>query len=131
MHMQGSLSEREREEKRHHMLTRQTLAKIKTRSLRQRVWFKTLSRVERAIVDLTIKCVERVRSTVLARTISTIVSKMLEILEERFMMRAERLGQEIAKDLCTLGEGWGNKACSTWKRDKRFIRFQGVNALNT
>ena len=105
--------------------------RIKTRSLRQRVWFNTLSKVERAIVDLTIRCVERVRSNVLARTISTIVRKLLTCLDEGFMMRAERVGYEIAEKICTLGERWGNETCSKWKRDKCFISFLGVNALNT
>ena len=105
--------------------------KIRSRALRTRVWFKALSRVERAIIDLTIKCVEKIRSNILARTISTIVSKLLESLEESFMERAERIGYKIAEKLCTLGERWGNEACSTWKRDKCFVKFLGVNALNT
>lgn len=104
---------------------------IKTRSLRQRVWFNTLSKVERAIVDLTIKCVERVRSNILARTVSTIVKKLLKCLDEGFMTRAEKVGYAIAEKICTLGESWGNETCSTWKYEKSFSRFLGVNALNT
>ncbi len=113
------------------MTTKQDLIKIRSRALRTRVWFRALSKVERGIIDLTIKCVEKIRSTVLARTISTIVSKLLESLEEGFMTRAERVGCKIAERLCTLGERWGNKACSTWKCDKCFVKFLGVNALNT
>lgn len=113
------------------LLTRQTLTKVKTRALRQRVWFKTLSRVERAIMDLTIRCVERVQSKVLAKAILTIVRRMLTTLKESFMRRAERAGYEIAQKLCTIGERWGNEECSAWKRDKSFISFLGVNALNT
>lgn len=113
------------------MTTRQDLAKIKSKALRARVWFRALSKVERAIIDLTIKCVEEVRSNVLAVTISTIVGKILQCLEEGFMTRAERAGHEIAERLCAVGERWGNEACSTWKCDKCFIRFLGVNVLNT
>lgn len=113
------------------MMTKQDLLKIRSRALRTRVWFRALSRVERAIVDLTIKCVEKIRSNVLARTISMIVSKLLESLGEDFMKRAERIGCKIAENLCTLGERWGNNAFSTWKCDKCFIKFLGVNALNT
>ena len=112
------------------MTTKQDLVRIRSRALRTRVWFRALSKVERAIVDLTIKCVEKVRSNVLARTISTIVNKLLEFLEEDFMTRAERIGCKIAEKLCTISERWGNKACSTWKRDKSFVKFLGVNALN-
>ena len=113
------------------LTTKQDLVKIRSRSLRTRIWFRALSKVERAIVDLTIKCVEKIRSNILARTISTIVSKLLESLEEGFIKRAERVGCKIAEKLCTLGERWGNKSCSTWKCDKCFIKFLGVNVLNT
>jgi len=113
------------------LTTRQDLLKIKSRALRMRIWFRALSKVERAIIDLTIKCVEKVRSTMLAVTISTIVDKILQSLEEDFMTRAERVGHEIAERFFSIGERWGNKACSTWKCDKCFIRFLGVNALNT
>jgi hypothetical protein len=112
------------------LTTRQDLVKIKSKALRTRVWFRVLSKVERAIIDLTIKCVEKVRSTVLATTISAIVNKILQSLEEGFITRAERVGHGIAEKLCALGEIWGNEACSTWKCDKCFIRFLGVNALN-
>jgi len=95
------------------------------------VWFSTLSRVERAILNLTIKCVEKVRSATLAETISTIVDKILRHLMEDFMTRAERVGSEIAKKVCATGESWGNKTCSAWIHDKHFIKFLGVNALNT
>lgn len=105
--------------------------KIKSRALRTRVWFRALSRVERAIVDLTIKCVENVRSTVLARAISTIVDRILQYLEEGFMTKAEKIGREIVEELCVIGLRWGNKNCSTWESDRRYVRFLGVNTLNT
>ena len=113
------------------MTTKQDLLKIRSRALRTRVWFRTLSKVERAIVDLTIRCIEKIRSNVLARTISTIVTKLLESLGEDFMKIAERIGCKIAERLCALGERWGNKAYSTWKYDKCFLKFLGVNMLNT
>jgi len=105
--------------------------KVKTRAMRQRVWFKTLSRVERAIIDLTIKCVEKVRSKILSRIVSKIVSRILEFLEESFLTRAERVGRKIAERLCVICEKWENKVYSTWKCDDGFIKFLGVNALNS
>jgi hypothetical protein len=113
------------------LTTRQDLAKIKNRALRTKAWFRVLSKVERAIIDLTIKCVEKVRSAVLAGTISTIVDKILRFLEEAFMAKAERVGNEIAQRLCTIGERWGNNSCYNWKCEKCFIRFLGVTAVNT
>lgn len=113
------------------MITTQDLVKIKSKALRTRVWFRALSKVERAVIDLTIKCVEKIRSSTLAGAISTIIDKILQSLEEDFMTKADRAGSHISEGLCAIAESWGNKACSGWKRDKRFIRFLGVNALNT
>jgi len=94
-----------------------------------KVWFRALSKLERAIVDLTIKCVEKVRSAILAKTLSKIVEKIARALNEGFMTRAESIGSNIAKKLCILGDKWGNKTCSSWKYDMGFIRFLGVNAI--
>jgi hypothetical protein len=105
--------------------------KIKTRALRQRVWFRALSRVERGIIDLTIGCVEKVRSPILVQTLLRIISKILGTLEEGFMIKAETVGREIAEKLCVFAERWGNKTLSVWKYDRGFVKFLGVNALNT
>jgi len=111
--------------------TKQELAKVRSRALRASVWFRVLSKTERAIVDLTIKCVDNVRSNVLGRAISAIVGKILQSLEEGFMTSAERIGYKIVEGLYIVGERWGNKTCSSWKYDRCFIKFLGVNALNT
>jgi len=113
------------------LLTRQSLMKIKTRALRQRVWFKALSRVERGIVDLTIRCVEKVKSPVLTRVIMDIVGKVLKILEDGFLEMVKRVGSAVAEKVCGIAEGWGNESASGWRYDSEFIRFLGVNAVNS
>lgn len=105
--------------------------RIKTRALRQRVWFKATSRAERGIVDLTMRCVERIRSPVLARAVSNIMNKILRTLPESFMERAEKAGRRVAEKLCVLAERWGNKSSSYWKHDDGFVRFLGVITLNS
>jgi len=112
-------------------MTKQGLKKVKSRALRNRTWYKTLSRMERAIIDLTIKCVETIRSHVLAQTVSTIISKILKTLKEDFIVEAEKVGREIAEKLSVIARNWGNKTCFLWKWDKGFAKFLGVNALNT
>lgn len=112
------------------MITKQDLLKVKTRALRLNLWFKVLSRTERAIMDLTLKCVERIRSRLLEATIWNIVSKILNALNLRFLTTAERVGREIAKQLSLIAEKWGNKEASTWKLDIGFVRFLGISNLN-
>ena len=104
--------------------------KIKANALRRRVWFRALSRVERGIVDLTTRCVERVRSPVLARTIFAIINKILKTLESGFLEKVNKVGSAVAEKVCRIALGWGNVSASSWRRDVDFIRFLGVNAIN-
>jgi hypothetical protein len=112
-------------------LTIKGLMKIKARALRHRVWFKTLSRAERAIIDLTIKCVERIRSHILTRVISKIFDKILKTLKNSFLETADKVGRETVERLCRIAGKWGNRTASGWKLDLGFIRFLGVNTTNT
>lgn len=112
------------------LLTRQGLIKARVKAVRQRVWFKALSRVERAILDLTIRCVERVRSRILAKIISNILAKILKTLKPSFLEAAMRIGREIADEVCGIAEKWGNVSASRWKHDLGFVRFLGVTAIN-
>lgn len=119
-----------REGKWQNLVTGQGLTKIKIRALRRRVWFKVLSRVERGIVDLTIRCVEKIRSPILTRVIFDIVRKVLKTLESKFLENVNKAGSAIAEKVCRIALGWGNVSASSWKHDSGFIRFLGVNAVN-
>ena len=112
------------------MLTRQGLIKARVRAVRQKVWFKALSRVERSILDLTIRCVEKVRSRILAKIVSNILAKILKTLEPSFLEAAMRIGREIADEVCGIAEKLGNVHASRWKYDLGFVRFLGVTAVN-
>jgi len=105
--------------------------RIKTRALRQRIWFKVTSRLERGIVDLTIRCVERIRSPVLAGILSEIVRRILMTLENGFLEMVNKVGSAVAETVCGIAERWGNENASSWRDDSGFIRFLGVNAVNS
>ena len=105
--------------------------KVKARALRKGVWFKSLSRIERSIVDLTIRCVERVRSDLLMKTVVAILDKLLETLEEDYLKRVERIGREIAQKICEIAGRWGNPHASLWKYDQNFVKFLGVTATDS
>lgn len=104
--------------------------RIKSRALRQRVWFKVTSRVERGIVDLTMRCVERIRSPVLARILSEIISKISQMTGKSFLEMVNRIGRRVAEEISAIAERWGNENASSWKHDLDFIRFLGVGSVN-
>jgi hypothetical protein len=113
------------------LLTKQGLLRYKSRARKNGAWFEILSRTERAIVDLTIRCVETVRSPMLARTINRIIGKLAQTLQKTFIEKAQKIGAEMSKRIVKIAQEWGNKQSPEWESDGNFIEFLGITALNT
>jgi len=62
---------------------REKLRLLKLKAKRTGVWFKALTTLDRVLIDLVIKVVDRVRSVKLAKSLSTVVRKLEEALENR------------------------------------------------
>jgi hypothetical protein len=111
---------------------REDVAKLKTIAVRRGLWFKALSTVERAIVDLTIRVVERVRSSVLKGVLKAIAPKIVEALKAKsFRERAIVIGRALAERLVRIAERLGNKRAREWAEDPGFVMYLGVSWLNT
>ena len=105
--------------------------RFKSKARKNGAWYVALSMTERAIIDLTIKCVERIRSPILARTISKIVGKLAHTLYKPFTERAHEIGTEIVARITEIAREWGYKKSIEWEADDNFIRFLGITVLNT
>ena len=112
-------------------LSRELLTRIKRKCLRRGAWFRSLSVTERGIINLTIKCVEKVRSRKLADTLVNIISKIADILESRFMKLVKRVGIPLAQEASRLAQSWGNKSARTWATDPSLARYLTVQQLST
>jgi hypothetical protein len=113
------------------MTTRSDLVRIRSRALRSHLWFRALSKVERGIVDLTIRCVTTIRSQTLQNALVNIAYKITSALDDRFLPKAEKIGRKLAESLSNIGQRWGNKMASNWRTDKNFSRYLGVNHINS
>jgi 5-carboxymethyl-2-hydroxymuconate isomerase len=113
------------------LITRQGLTRLRSRACKNGAWYEALSKTERAIVDLTIRCVETIRSPILSRAITKIVGKLSQTLQKTFQERAQEIGAVISKRITEIAQNWGNKKSSEWETDDNFIKFLGVTALNT
>jgi predicted AAA+ superfamily ATPase len=112
--------------------SREGLAKLKTLAVRRGLWFKVLNALERAVVDLTIKVVERVRSSTLRSVLKSIASKVMEVLKARaFKERAVAIGRVLVERLVRIAEKLGCKGAGEWARDPGFVMYLGVSWLNT
>ena len=112
--------------------SRETLVRLKTVAVRKGLWFKVLDVVERAVIDLTIRVVERVRSSRLKEILRSIASKVLGALKAKsFKERALAVGLVLAERVVRVAEKLGCKRAREWARDPGFVMYLGASWLNT
>lgn len=112
-------------------LTRSELAKLRVRALRRGIWFRVLSRVERGLMDLAIKVVERVRSLVLARSLINVIEKLVGSMESEVARLMKTVGRSLAEKLGEIAYGWGNKTARLWAVDLSFVQYLAVMQMNS
>ena len=110
-------------------LTRESLARLRLKARRNGAWFRDLKQNERSLLDLTIKVVEKVRSFMLAKLVSRLVSRLYEALESRIFRLICTEGREMVKKLSRIGEEWGYRAAKNWVADRGFMQYLVVNNL--
>ena len=89
-----------------------------------------MDRAERAIVDLTIRCVDRIRSWRLARMVMSIVIKLRLAMMSPVKRMVRTLGPLLAKGIARIARGWGNKSASSWALDPGFIQYLMIIKMN-
>jgi hypothetical protein len=112
-------------------LSVRTLARVKAWAVRRKVWYRALSRSERAQMDLTIRIVKRIHNSLLARVLRSILKKLFEAAESKVSRLMREVGEPMAKRLSAIAKGWGCKSADAWAEDTGFIRFLTVNCINT
>jgi hypothetical protein len=111
-------------------IDRTQLIKLKMKAMRSGVWFRALRRIDRVLIDLTIKVVGNIRSITLAKSILSITRKLEALLESRFVRAIREIGFSLAHKLSLLAQKWGNKAAKEWANDSGFVRYLAVMKLN-
>ena len=101
---------------------------LRTRALRRGVWYRVLSRIERGLVDLTIRWADRVRSGRLARVLVEILEKLVRALESR-MVRAMGSGRMLALRLSEMAVAWGSMSAYQWRFDEGFRKALGMGIV--
>jgi hypothetical protein len=99
------------------------LAQFKKAALRRRVWFKLLSRVERGIVDLTIECVDNIKSRKLAEVVTAIIDKLQSTAESVVDRLVRTVGLPLARKASSIAVSWGNRSAVGWTDDLKFARY--------
>jgi hypothetical protein len=111
-------------------LNKDELIKIKTKAMRRRVWFKTLTMSERAQIDLTIKFVQKVRSLLLSRVLVSIMRKLMDVIEGRVVCAMRDVGCGLAEKISRIARSWGNQSASEWMEDRGFTQYLTIMWMN-
>lgn len=107
------------------MLDRSSLARLWEEAKRKGVW-RRLSMVERGVLNLTIKCVDQLKSARLIGAVAKIVVKIKEALMSPLRRLMGQVGRPLARRLSMLACSWGNRAAAAWAEDEGFIKYLTV-----
>jgi len=111
-------------------LRKEKLLKLKLKALRRGVWFTALSRIDRALINLTIKVADKVRSFTLAKTLLSVVEKLEDAFENKVLYTLEEAGFPLARKLSLLAQKWNNDSARDWMHDRSFAKFLAIMHIN-
>lgn len=111
-------------------LDKKQLINLKTRALRSGAWFRALKRIDRALIDLTIKVVDNIRSSKLAKSILTLANKLEYVMKSPFSRRLEMIGLSLSQKTSLEGQKMGHPSAYNWATDSSFAFFLAVMHLN-
>jgi hypothetical protein len=111
-------------------LNRTQLIKIRMKAIRAGLWFKALPRIDRVLVDLTIKVAENIRSPYLAKSIFAVVGKLEGLLESTVLKSLRLIGRPLAEKISSTAQKLGNTSAKIWANDLSFAFFLAVMHTN-
>jgi hypothetical protein len=111
-------------------LGKMQLVKMRSRAMRAGVWFRALPRIDRVLIDLTIKVTDSVHSSSLARCVLSVARKLEGLLESKFNRAIREVGFPLARKLSLFARMWGNVGAAGWPRDAGFARYLAVMRFN-
>ena len=112
------------------LLTKAQLVKLRLTAIRAGVWFRALPRIDRVLVDLTIRVASRIRSATLAKNILTVTRKLEWLLESNLARAFRGIAIQLAQKLSLIAQKWGNTSAKRWASDVSFLNFLAVMHIN-
>jgi hypothetical protein len=107
------------------------LVEARRTALRCGVWFRVLNRTERGILDLTVRCVDRIRSARLAKLVMAILIKLKLAMESAVERMVRVVGRSLAQKVSSIALSWGNVSALQWAEDPVFARYLAITQMNT
>jgi hypothetical protein len=98
--------------------------------LRFGIWFKTLKQIDRVLFDLTIRVVETIRSSLLAKSIALLIRKLESSMGGSFQNSIRDIGLPLAQKVSGVAQKLGNINAEKWAKDFSFAIFLTVMHIN-
>jgi hypothetical protein len=111
-------------------LNRSQLTKLRVKAIRAGVWFRALPRIDRVLVDLTIKVIENIRSAHLAKSLISVVGKLEGLLESKVLKSLRLIGRPLAEKISLTAQKLGYTPAKSWAEDSSFAFFLAVMHTN-
>ena len=107
------------------------LLRMRREALRKGVWFKVLDCAERAILNLTPRCMEKPKSSKLIDMLAKIIVKIENALESPVDILVGQVGRPLARRLSHIEQKWGHKNAGEWATDDGFCRYLTIVNMNS
>jgi hypothetical protein len=112
------------------VLTKVGLTKLRMKAIRSGVWFRSLPRIDRVLIDLTIRVADNIRSKQLAKSIFAVVGKLEGLLESKIMRLVRTVGRAAAERISEIAQKLGYCAAKAWAADGGFAVYLAVMHTN-
>ena len=112
------------------LINKNQLIKLRSKAKRAGVWFRALPRIDRVLVDLTIRVASSIRSATLARNILAVTKKLEGLLESSLLRAFRGIALQLARKLSSVAQKWGNTSAKRWASDVSFVKFLAVMHIN-
>lgn len=107
-------------------MTRSFLLRVRGRAFRRGVWYSALDGLERGILSLAARVVDRVESAVLGVELVKILAKLRRAMESEVVKLTRGYGTQMARRISCHAVEWGNLEASGWASDHGFSRYLAV-----
>ncbi|MCW4003030.1 MAG: hypothetical protein NWE95_03850 [Candidatus Bathyarchaeota archaeon] len=115
---------------------RKLLLTLKQKALRSNTWYRALSLDKRRFIDAVIQTVDKIKSSLLLKILSSLVEKLLQAiggvrgLIGNLAYNMQNYGQPLAQKISKMAKQWGNKTATKWATDKGFIQYLTIIEIN-
>jgi len=107
------------------------LVKLRLKAMRAGAWFRGLRRIDRVLIDLTIKVARyNIRSVALVKNILAVMEKLEGLLESSLSRVIREVSFPLAQKVSSLAQKWGNTSAKEWPSDSSFVTFLAVLSIN-